>query len=68
MVTLRRDQDRIAFITWGNADTAMVQAWNAVVWAVAEMGGGRIDSPDGPRTAAEFRRSADLPAALRGET
>jgi hypothetical protein len=68
MVTLRRDQDRIAFVTWGNADAAMVQAWNALIWAVAEVGGGRIDSPEGPRTADEFRRSADFPAVLRGES
>jgi hypothetical protein len=67
MVTLRRDRNRIAFVTWGNADAAMVQAWNALIWAVAEVGGGRVDTPQGLQTAAEFRRSADLPAVLCGE-
>jgi hypothetical protein len=68
MVTLRRDHDRVALVTWGNADVAMMQAWNALIWAVAEVGGGRVDTPQGLQTAAEFRRSADLPAVLRGET
>ena len=67
MVTLRRDHDRIAFVTWGNADAAMVQVWNALIWAVAEVGGGRVETEQGLQTAAEFRRSADLPAVLRGE-
>jgi hypothetical protein len=67
MVTLRRERDRIALVTWGNADAAMIQVWNALIWAVAEVGGGRVESPEGPRTPAEFRQSADLPAVLRGE-
>jgi hypothetical protein len=66
MVTLRRDRDRIAFVTWGNADAAMMQAWNALIWAVAEVGGGRVDTAHGLQSAAEFRRSADLPAVLQG--
>jgi hypothetical protein len=62
MVTIRRVADRVRLVTWGNADAAMVQAWNALAWAFAELGGGRVDgqSPD------EFRRQADLPASLRG--
>jgi hypothetical protein len=61
MVTLRRESDGVRLVTWGNADAAMLQAWNAVTWAIAEAGGGLIDaqSPD------EFRRQADLPACLR---
>jgi hypothetical protein len=68
MVTMRREQDRIVFATFGNADAALMQAWNGLVWAVAEVGGGQIDSPNGLVTAADFRRSADLPAVLRSET
>jgi hypothetical protein len=67
MVTLRRERDRIALVTWGNADVAMIQVWNALIWTVAEVGGGRVESPEGSRTPAEFRRSADLPVGLRGE-
>src|SRR6266404_958649 len=42
MITLRRDADRISFVTWGNADRALTQAWNALVWACAHAGGGQI--------------------------
>jgi hypothetical protein len=67
MVTMRHDRDRIVFITFGNADAALVQAWNGLAWAVAEVGGGRIDGPHGVVTAADFRRTAELPAVLRSE-
>src|SRR5690348_7795336 len=42
MVTLRRAGDRVTLVTWGNADRALAQAWNALTWACAEAGGGRI--------------------------
>jgi hypothetical protein len=66
MVTLRREADGIRAVTWGNADAALRQAWNAVAWACAAAGGGRVVTAAGPVSAEEFRRSADLPAALRG--
>ena len=65
MVTLRREADRVVCVTWGNADEGLRQAWNALAWAFAEAGGGRVESRTGPLTAADFRRTADLPAALR---
>ncbi len=68
MVTMRRDSDRIVLVTWGNAEPALLQAWNGVVWAAAELGDGRIESPNGAVTAADFRRAADLPAVLRRQT
>ncbi len=61
MVTVRRDGDRIVCVTWGNADAALLQVWNGVAWAFAMLGEGEIGGKD----AAEFARSADLPAALR---
>jgi hypothetical protein len=67
MVTLRREPDAVAFVTWGNADQAMIQAWNALTWASAEAGGGRVLTTQGALSAADFRRGADLPAALRPE-
>jgi hypothetical protein len=66
MVTVRREPDRVRLVTWGNADAAMQQAWNALAWAFAEAGGGRVESEDGGQSAADFRRQADLPDALRG--
>jgi hypothetical protein len=66
MVTARREPDRVRLVTWGNADAAMLQAWNALAWAFAAAGDGLIEAPDGPQSAADFRRQADLPSALRG--
>jgi len=37
MITLRREADGIAFVVWGNADAALVEAWNALVRACAEL-------------------------------
>ena len=62
MVTIRRESDRVRLVTWGNADAAMLQAWNGLAWAFAEAGGGRVE---GVQSADEFRRQADLPPALR---
>jgi hypothetical protein len=66
MVTLRRDGDQIRTVTWGNADAAMVRAWNAVTWAIAEAGQGKVVSASGLLTAAEYRKTADFPAAPCG--
>src|SRR5437899_704480 len=59
MVTLRREGDRVRCVTWANADAALLQAWNALAWALAESGDGRVASPEGPQSAAAFERSAD---------
>ena len=67
MVTVRREPDGVRCVTWGNADEAARQAWNALAWAFAEAGGGRVQTPQGPLDAATYRRQADLPAALRKE-
>ncbi len=68
MVTLRRSTTGLTFVTWGNADAGLRQACNALVWAFADAGGGKIQSPQGSVEAAEFRKVADLPAALRAGT
>jgi hypothetical protein len=65
MVTLRRAGDQVVFVTWGNADLALRQAWNALAWAYAAAGGGRVQTPEGPADADTFRRQAELPEALR---
>jgi hypothetical protein len=66
MVTVRREPGRVRLVTWGNADAAMRQAWNALARAFAATGNGLIEAPEGPKLAADFRRQADLPSALRG--
>jgi hypothetical protein len=66
MVTVRREPDRVRLVTWGNADAAMLQAWNALTWAFAAAGAGRVEGAEGQQSADDFRRQADLPSALRG--
>ena len=65
MVTVRREADRLRFVTWGNADAAMIQAWNALVWAFAEVGGGQVETPDGMLDAGAFHEHVELPSELR---
>jgi hypothetical protein len=66
MVTLRRENRQVVLVTWGNADAELLRARNALAWAMAEATGGRIQTPSGPLSAAEFLRTADLPAATSG--
>jgi hypothetical protein len=65
MVTVRRSAEGVTLVTWGNADAALRQAWNALTWAFAEAGRGTVHMAPGPVSAAEFRRSAELPPAVR---
>ena len=64
MVTVRRDGDRLTFVTWGNAGPALLQAVNALAWAFAQAGFGTIDAGE-PVDAAAFLRSADLPESVK---
>ncbi|MBL8796086.1 MAG: hypothetical protein JNM56_19450 [Planctomycetia bacterium] len=65
MVTVRREPGRLTCVTWGNADASLLQAWNAVTWALAEATGGQVEAPSGAVSAAEFRMRADLPPAMK---
>ncbi len=64
MVTLRRQPAAVVCVTWGNADANLRQAWNALAWALAEVGDGRVSSAGGPLDAGAFARQAELPAGL----
>src|SRR4051812_2636054 len=50
MVTVRRDGERLIFVTWGNADEAQRQAWNALTLAFAAAGGGQVLTAVGEMT------------------
>jgi hypothetical protein len=63
MVTVRRAPGVLTCVVWGNADAALNAAWSKVVWACAAAGGGTIDAPTGPASAAEFAHSAGLSPA-----
>src|SRR5436190_17025675 len=65
MVTVRRDGDSLSFVTWGNADRPLLEAWNALVWAYASLNNGQIHSTRGLLSAEEYRKANDLPETLR---
>ena len=61
MITVRQQGEGLALVVWGNAEGPMARAWNAVTWAFAEAGDGRIHCSSAKATAAEFKQSAELP-------
>jgi hypothetical protein len=65
VVTVRREPDRMVLVVWSNADSRLAQYWNALTWAFAEATRGQIQTIEGTRTAAEYRRIVDLPAGVR---
>jgi hypothetical protein len=66
MVTVRREPGRVVCVTWGNAQGEMLQAWHALTWAFAEAGSGRVESPSGLLSAAEYRQQSNLPPGVAG--
>jgi hypothetical protein len=64
MVTVRREANRLVFITWGNAEAGLRQAWNALTWAFAAAGGGEVETEASPVHADDFQRRAELPPGL----
>ena len=64
MITVRREGNRLVFVTWGNADAEMRKAWNALTWAFAAAGGGQIETAQGAINSAEFLQRAEVPAVI----
>jgi hypothetical protein len=46
MITVRREANRLVFVTWGNADLGLQEQWNALALAFAEAGGGAVETMD----------------------
>ena len=44
MVTVRREANRLIFVTWGNADTGLLEQRDALVQAFAESGNGVVEA------------------------
>jgi hypothetical protein len=65
MVTVSREEQVVKCVTWGNADAALRQAWNALTWAFAEVGSGVVQTEAGPVSAADFRVREEMPPALK---
>lgn len=66
MITLRRQQGRVAQVVWGNADAPLLAARNAVAWALALVGDGIIEDAGTRLSAADFRQSAPFPEGFHG--
>jgi hypothetical protein len=64
LITVRREANCLVFVTWGNAEAGLRQAWNALAWAFATVGGGEIETEAGLLTAEEFRRRVELPPGI----
>jgi hypothetical protein len=61
MVTLRRAPAGVGVVVWGNAGPELEAAANALLWAVAAVGGGLVETPTGPQDADTYARTAALP-------
>ena len=46
MVTVRRQGNRLVFVTWGNADAGLREQSNALAVAFADAGGGAVETPE----------------------
>jgi hypothetical protein len=46
MVTVRREDNRLVFVIWGNADAELREQWHALASAFAEAGGGTVESAE----------------------
>jgi hypothetical protein len=60
-LTVRRQQAEVVLVVWGNAGPALLQAWNALAWAFAELGNGMIQTADGAQSPSEYIGRVDLP-------
>jgi hypothetical protein len=60
MVTVRRQPDRITFVVWGNADSALVRARDLLTWAFAHASLGQIETQKGLVAPDQFCQDAGL--------
>src|SRR5438309_1876556 len=65
MVTVRREGSQVVCVTWGNADAALTQLWNALAWAFAEAGQGQILTAAGTANAADFARQMGVHGTMQ---
>src|SRR5580704_5044387 len=64
MITVCRGAQGVQLITWGNADAAMRQAWNALTWAFAQCSKGHVVTADGTLSADAYRQREIMPPEL----
>jgi hypothetical protein len=61
MVTLRREQDGVTLVVWGNADANLQLGWNALTWAIAHLSDGAIQTESSAQSADQFGKSMPMP-------
>lgn len=44
MITVRREPNRLVFVTWGNADAQLLEQRNALALACADAGSGAVEA------------------------
>jgi hypothetical protein len=66
MTTLRREDNAVVLVTWGNAADSLRREWNALTWAIAEATSGQVVSASGTQSAADFLDHAELPSGFQG--
>lgn len=44
MITVRRESNRLLFVTWGNADARLLEQWDTLATAFAEAGDGAVET------------------------
>lgn len=64
-ITVKRSFEEIQLVIWGNADQKLIQIWNALAWAFAEAGQGIVHTAQGPVSASDYLKQADLPESIR---
>jgi hypothetical protein len=60
MITIRRGEDQVVLVAWGNADADQVALWNALAWAWAAAGNGQVQTAEGSLDAAAFAAKVGL--------
>ncbi|GIW80277.1 MAG: hypothetical protein KatS3mg105_2084 [Gemmatales bacterium] len=63
MITLRRNPGGVDFVVWGNAGPDLLRARDWVIWALARLTGGVIETESGTYTSREFSEQKGLPVA-----
>ena len=61
MVTVRRDPSRFVLVIWGNAESELLQAWNALAWALACASQGTVLEAEQSLTPEQGQQGAELP-------
>ncbi|QDU61368.1 hypothetical protein Pan216_22240 [Planctomycetes bacterium Pan216] len=60
MITIRRQDDAVSLLAFGNADQEMQRAWNRLTWGVAKAGDGLIVDETGAVDADAFAERESL--------